>query len=360
MRTLGMVTMAACLPMCGLAQRVTMSGSSGSSSSGNGTSTINGYGPIVGGGRSPARGPTGVGSLQTNLRVDPPTGAPPQGLTCDYHGRSIVGKSYFTRIVMDSVKHEYFGYEVLLEEQQAGTYLATFGKPGVSPMEAAATAGAGLSPWSVRTLALPEPKVVRDGDIISIELMRDATTGDKLIDDITIQPFSQRPTTGPLARPGLQGLPGLTGSRAPLGNRAVPTVEGTPRDFSTADAEMRLSQLRATLNGTPQSTTGRVSNVTGSLVWFYLPGRGRYILSLVPRPELDFQRAGEVRGGAITLTLGGDAITLESPLEIATGNAPYNLYVLRDPQWEPTTQAQKGQLAFGSVAAEELAILKRH
>jgi hypothetical protein len=180
-----------------------------------------------------------------------------------------------------------------------------------------------------------------------------------LIDDITIQPFSQRPAIGPSARLGLQGLPGLIG-QAPLRNRAVPTVDGTPRNFSAADAEMRLTQPQATLNGTPLSTAARVSSVTGSLVWFYLPGRGRYILSLVPRPELDFQRAGEVRGGAISVTLGGDIITLESPAEIAAGHAPYNLYVLRDPDWEPTTPAQKGHFAVGSVAPEELVILKRH
>ena len=360
MRAIAVAAMVACLPICALAQGVNIGGGGGGSSYSNGIGTIHGHGTIVGAGRGASGTPPSIGSLQTNLRVDPPTGAPPQGLTCDYHGRSIVGKSYFTRVVMDSVNHEYFGYEVLLEEQKPGTYLATFGKPGVSPMEAAVTAGAGLSPWSVRTLALPEPRVVRDGDIISIELMTNAATGDKLIDDITIQSFSQRPTIGPPVLPGLQGLPGLSGARAPLGSRAIPTVEGTARDFSAADAEMRLNQPQATLNGTRQSTTGRGSNVMGSLVWFYLPGRGRYILSLVPRPELDFQRAGEVRGGAITLTLGGDAITLESPLEIATGNAPYNLYVLRDPEWEPTTPAQKGQLAVGSVAPEELLILKRH
>jgi hypothetical protein len=95
------------------------------------------------------------------------------------------------------------------------------------------------------------------------------------------------------------------------------------------------------------------------LVWFYIPGRGRYILSLVPRPELEFHKAGEVRGGRITLTLNGDAITLECFSEIATGHAPYNLYVLRDSKWEPTAQAQKGQLAIGSVDAEELVMLKR-
>jgi hypothetical protein len=353
MRAIHVVTMAACLPICGLAQGVSISGGTGSGYS-NGISTIHGNGTIVGASRAPVRGPIGLGSLQTNLRVDPPTGAPPQGLTCDYHGRGIVGTTYFTRTVMDNVNHEYFGYEILLEEQQPGTYLATFGKQVVSPMEASAT---GLSQWSVRTLALPEPKVVRNGDIISIELMTDGATGDKLIDDITIQPFSQRPTMPSLARARVQGLPGAP---APLANRAVPTVEGTARDFSAADAEMRLTQPRATVNGIAQSTAGRVATVTGSLVWFYLPRRGRYILSLVPRPELDFQKGGEVRGGAIALALGADAITLECPVEIATGNAPYNVYVLRDPEWEPAAPAQKEQFAVGSVAAEELMILKRH
>ena len=363
MRAIGAVTMAACLPICGLAQGLSIVGGGGSSYSGSGIGTIHGNGTLAGAGRGPARAPTSVGSLQTNLRVDPPTGTPPQGLNFDYHGRSIAGKTYFTRTVMDSVNHEYFGYEVLLEEQQHGTYLATFGKPAVSPMEAAATAGASPSQWSVRALSLPQPKVVRDGDIISIELMTNAATGDKLIDDITVQPFSQRPTIGSPTPPGFQGLPGLpglTGAQAPRGNRVIPSVEGTARDFSAGDGEMRLTQLQVTLNGTPQSTAARVSSVTGSLVWFYLPERGRYILSLVPRPELDFRKAGEVRGGAVGFTLGGDMIRLESPAEIATGHAPYNLYVLRDPEWEPTAAEQKGHFAVGSVAPEELVILKRH
>jgi len=254
---------------------------------------------------------------------------------------------------MDSGNHEYFGYEVLLVEQQYGTYLATFGKLPTTSMEASATV-AGSEQWSIRPLVLPEPRIVHDGDVIGIELMTDTTTGDKLIEDITIQPFSQRATIGSPIPPLGRGGPGQPGERA------VPTVEGSPRDFSAADGEMRLSLPRVTLNGTAQPAAGRATpNVTGKLVWFYIPGRGRYILSLVPRPELEFQKAGEVRGGRITLTLNGDAITLECFSEIATGHAPYNLYVLCDSKWEPTAQGQKGQLAIGSVDAEELAMLKR-
>jgi hypothetical protein len=186
MRAIAVAAMVACLPICALAQGVNIGGGGGGSSYSNGIGTIHGNGTIVGAGRGASGNPPSIGSLQTNLRLDPPTGAPPQGLTFDFHGRSIVGKTYFTRTLMDSVTHEYFGYEVLLEERQPGTYLATFGKTAVSPMEAAATGAAGLSLWSMRILALPEPKVVRDGDIISIELMTNAATGDKLVDDITI------------------------------------------------------------------------------------------------------------------------------------------------------------------------------
>jgi hypothetical protein len=352
MRPIG-VAMAFCLSACALAQGVFVAGSGGSSS-GNGVSSINGSGPIIGGGgRGPARGPVSVGSLQMTLRVNPPSGSAPRGLTSTYHGRSSSGKSYFTRSVMDSVNHEYFGYEVLLVEQQSGTYLATFGKLPTSSMEASATA-AGSEQWSIRALVLPEPGIVHDGDVISIELMTDATSGDKLIEDVTIQPFSQRATVGSPIGLLARGGPGQPGERS------VPTVEGLPREFSAADAEMRLTQPRVTLNGTVQSVARQATpSVTGNLVWLYLPGRGRYILSLVPRPELEFHKAGEVRGGRITLTLNSDTITLECFNEIATGHAPYNLYVLRDSKWEPTAQGQKGQLTIGSVDAEELAMLKR-
>ena len=147
-------------------------------------------------------------------------------------------------------------------------------------------------------------------------------------------------------------------SERPIANFPVPTVAGTARDFSAADAELQLLRPRVTLNGTIQSTSGAAPIVRGSLVWFYLPKRGRYVLSLASRPDLDFKLAGEIRGGAATLTRGNDSIKLECLAPIATGDAPYNLYVLYDPEWEPTAQAQKGQFATGSVAPGELAALK--
>jgi hypothetical protein len=347
-----------CLPAFGLAQGIGVpcaSGMSGTYGRGNGFSEIHGQGCI------PGRA-VEIGGLQVNLRTDPPSAALSRSLSSSYRGRGSPGESYFGRTVIDGVNHVYLGYEMILEEQQPGTYLATFGKISLTPMEAAVSADSKLKAWSIQALpAMPEPKLVHDGDTISLELMTDAATGAKLIEDIEIHPFSppQFPTLQ-LQTLGQVGalLPNvLTYSPA---NRPVPTVDGTARDFTTADAELQLMQPRVTLNGIPQSTVGRLSpNVHGPLVWFYLPNHGRYVLSLAPRPDLEFTKAGEARGGAITFTLGADSIRLECPNPVASGNAPYNLYVLHDPDWEPTAQAQKGQFATGSVDPGELAELKR-
>jgi hypothetical protein len=202
--------------------------------------------------------------------------------------------------------------------------------------------------WTFQPLpSIPEPRMVHDGETISVDLFVDPATGEKLIDDIRIDP----PRTAIRPSPAVPAAPV---------NRPIPTVSGDARDFSAADAELQISQPRVTLNGAPQNTATRgAANVRGSLVWFYLPEHGRYILSLAPRPDLDFQKAGEVRGGAIPFTVGDDSIKLECATPIATGNAPYYLYVLHDPEWEPTAQAQKGQFAVGSVAPGELAALTR-
>lgn len=350
MRTICIV-IASCLPVCGLAQVVAFSSSGGGGS--NGTYSINGSGAFVPGTAAGGRA-IGIGSLQPELRLDPPYSVV-RGLTFSYRGHSIVTTSYFTRTITDSVSQELYGYEVVLEAQGPGAYLATFGKVPFSAMEAASS---NWRNWKVRVLALPEPRIVHDGDVISIELMTDPATGQKLFEDVKIGPYV-RPLPPGLAANGLMATSGLPLPGGGRGASTVPAVEGTARDFTAADAEMQIRQPRVTLNGLAQSTAGRGPAVTnGSLIWFYLPGRGRYILSLAPRRELDFQKAGEVRGGSIKFTLGEDTITLECPLEIASGHAPYVLYALRDPFWEPTAQAQKGQFAIGSVDAGELVKLK--
>jgi hypothetical protein len=352
-----------CLAVSAQAQGLFFTSGGGTSSSSDGTTTtINGSGSIMStrAGSGPMR-EIGIGSLQMSLRAGASYAAPP-GLTSSYSGRSSPGSSYFTRSIVDSLNQEFFGYEVLLEQQQPGTYLATFRRLTGPPLEMG-TVSPNWRDWKVRELTLPEPRVVHDGDVIGIELTGPAAP-QKLYEDIKIAPYVPPAPPVLAARSGVVAgriLPGgaLAGQLG-RGAAAVPTVEGTARDFTAADAEMQIRQPRIFFNGEAQPTAGRgPATTTGSLIWFYLPGQGRYILSLAPLPELDFQKAGEVRGGSLKFTLGPDTITLECLNEIASGHAPYILYVLRDPLWEPTARAQKGQFAIGSVDAGELAELKR-
>lgn len=318
--------------------------SSSSSGGGNGNYSINGNGRISGGPAGLQQRPQSVGSLEASLRVDLGTSGPPGFISFTYSGRNTANMTYFTRSFTDTVNRELFGYEVLLEQQQPGTYLATFSKVTMTP-KTAAEVGANWRDWSVRDVQLPAPKLVHDGDQILVPLVADPGSGFTLADNLTVRASAPPARLGPPATM-------FNGQPAP-GRGATPTVAGPAREFSAGDAEMQIRQPRITLNGGAQPLA-LAPNVGGSLIWLYLPGHGRYVLSLTPRPELKFKQAGEVRGGSVKFTLAKDTITIDSPQTIAPGHAAYLLYVLYDPLWEPTSSRQKGQSAMGSVDAEEL------
>jgi hypothetical protein len=138
---------------------------------------------------------------------------------------------------------------------------------------------------------------------------------------------------------------------------SIPTVSGTAHDFSAADAEVHLQTIRVTVNGAAAEQPVRGA-AAGSLVWIYLPGHGRYVLSLAPRPDLGFVKAGEFRGGEATFTVGADKVVIQSTIPIAPGDAPYVLYVMHDAEWAPTSQSQTENMLIGSVSPRELALLK--
>jgi hypothetical protein len=291
------------------------------------------------------------------LKVEPPGPALLQRYSSGYglsagarYGGGIVGH----RSLRDDSAHIFLGYDLLIEPQpQPDTFRVTFRELTTNPLNVArGPGGQPFNPAEWKTLPLPvypAPQVVHPGDTISVDLWVNPDTGQKLVDYISFQQ--------PQSHPTLLIGPGPISRSAP----AVPTVSGTARDFSAEDAEMRLVQPRIAMNGTPQDTTPSrgAANAAGTLVWFHLPNHGRYILSLAPRADLGFVKAGEVRGGAITFTLGGDTFTLESNTAITTGYAPYILYVLHDPDWEPTAQAQRGHFQTGSVSPGEIALLRR-
>ena len=70
-------------------------------------------------------------------------------------------------------------------------------------------------------------------------------------------------------------------------------------------------------------------------MWLALPWRGRFILSLIPRPGFDLTASGAIRNHVITFTSGGDEYEIRTSAPIAGLGKAWNLYVLHQPLWEP-------------------------
>lgn len=310
------------------------------------------------------------------LRADPPL--PRTQVVAGYlqAGRNsnqsaVIGHRYF----YDEAAHTFYGYDIVIQLEPYGTrYDVLYYDLSIGPLDFPDVPADALDPTIWKKLALPALPVahsIRVNEALENVVSVDPATGQRLIDSMYIMPGSQANSARVgfvSAQQPIQFTPNL---RAPVriafrgpgvaspDDFAVPTVSGTAREFTIDDAELSIRQARVTVNDVRQPLASPLGLVSGSLVWFYVPQHGRYVLSLLPRPELGFVQAGEVRGGAVSFIIGGDRVQLESPASIVPGDGPYLLYVLHDPSWAPTAQAQSGRLLIGSVSAAELAALSR-
>ena len=220
------------------------------------------------------------------------------------------GPIFFSRVFLDPVTHSYFGYELFVEQPQPGTYRATFGKLGVSQLDLAGEGKITTLDWVLLALPeIPQPRLIHAGDTLSIDVFIDNSTGEKLVDEISVIPRVTKTIFIPSP---------IMALRAPV------TVIGPARDFSPGDAELQLDLRAITLNGFRERSNWHP--VRGTLVWVYIPDHGRFILSLSPRPGLDFKPTGEIRGAAVTFTVGDDTVSLECVSPIAGTDSAYNLY----------------------------------
>jgi hypothetical protein len=268
-------------------------------------------------------------------RLEPPT--PPLANDLGYASGTNPKNNNIYRVMIDRARRVYFGYEVRVESlPQGGTYRVAFQQLDLTPETFKQMHIDDPASWKRLELGVPvgrplfpfreAPDSVAVGDVIAVDLMTNQQTNQKIVDYVVIQ--------GPSQLWSFDRLPG---------QREFAYTPGTPRDFSVEDASLRLADPRVniTYHAMPDGrlvefTFAGDGEVSGPAVWFSLPNRARFILSLVPHPELGFRKAGEVRGTSLTFKLGTDILTLNSAKTIAPGDAPFNLYVLQEPIWQPS------------------------
>lgn len=172
--------------------------------------------------------------------------------------------------------------------------------------------GAGDSPQSEIIPTFPkttEPQTLDDGDAFSLDLLVNQNTGVKIVDVVKV-----------------------TFDRATLKELSPRNM---PRDFTLDAVELAMKNYRLLINGNVVGTSKSTNGYAGTLLWFYVQDRGRFIVSLVPRAGYEFQKVGIIEDNRIEFTVSDNRYEWLSSSPILPGGGTWNLWVLPDPNYAP-------------------------
>jgi hypothetical protein len=227
------------------------------------------------------------------------------------------GKIVLRRFVHDGLRQIYVGYATTVEALPDGTYRVSFG-PSTDLPSADVRGKAG---WKLLSPAkYPVPQIVRDEDSVRLELYADHPTR-KLVDYI----------------------------HAGREDRMVMRTEA-PRDYYAEDAELAMTQPRFRVNGVGSDAVAVLpETIRGPVLWIYVPGHGRYVLSLHAHPEVGFEDAGEAAGNSLTFNVDGNVVRIDTAERVAAGSGIYSVYALPDPRWEPADPQDRSRIMIGAA-----------
>lgn len=153
------------------------------------------------------------------------------------------------------------------------------------------------------------PQTLDDGDAVSLELLVNNESGVKIVDVVSVT--FDRST--------------LRGSH----------LESAPKDFTLDAVELGVKNYSLLINGTLVNKSKSTIGFTGTLLWFYIPDRGRFIFSLVPREGYEFAKIAVVDDNRIEFTVNNERYEWLSSESIIPNGGTWNLWVLHDRYYTP-------------------------
>ena len=199
----------------------------------------------------------------------------------------------------------YFGYDLRFEPTAGGRVRMLLAPLSMTPAKIGEIMKKG--PWTALPVpAMPGPQVVEIGDEVVFDLFVNGQTGQRIVEHIWIE--SATPA-----------LPQQVAASAP--------------ELKPSDVWMTLGKLKVALNN-QVAEVGSGGKVSGNQVWFALPDRGRYFLSLVPRDG--FTRAGSVTPRTLAFRIGGDSLGVATAERIIPADGTFALFVRHDPNYRGT------------------------
>jgi len=175
------------------------------------------------------------------------------------------------------------------------------------------------------------PQTLDDGDAVSLDLLVNNESGVRIVDVVSV-----------------------TFDRATLREGYL---ESAPKDFTLDAVALSMKNYSLTINGNLVGKSKSSIGCEGALLWFYVPERGRFIFSLVPREGYNFAKVAVLDGNRIEFTVDGERYEWLSSASILPSGGTWNLWVLRDTDYVPMFGAtlipprstQKGPNVFEKI-----------
>ena len=153
------------------------------------------------------------------------------------------------------------------------------------------------------------PQTLDDGDAVSLDLLVNNESGVRIVDVVSV-----------------------TFDRASLRESSL---ESAPKDFTLDAVALAVKNYSLTINGNLVGQSKSRIGASGALLWLYVPERGRFIFSLVPRDGYDFAKVAVLDGNRIEFTLNGERYEWLSSESILPNGGTWNLWVLHDTDYTP-------------------------
>lgn len=215
------------------------------------------------------------------------------------------------RVLRDNDGKVVFGYDLWISSDAATKQFKIAVRPLNSEIETNLRAQDTTSAAeTISTFPKPSaPQTLEDGAEFSLDLLINQSAGVKIIDVVKV-----------------------TFDRSRLG---VDRPAAHPRDFTLDVVALEMKDYSLMVNDKLTAMGKSKIGCSGALLWVYIPNRGRFIFSLVPREGYSFQKSGTVAGNKIEFTIDGDHYEWLSSSAILREEGSWNLWVLHDKQYSP-------------------------
>lgn len=216
------------------------------------------------------------------------------------------------RLLIDETNAVIFGYELTVEQTASNKFRLNFAPlPTNFALPLFAGQKASLAGNRRKTILLTLPgmisdQAVDDADELTVNLLFHPQLKIRIADVIRVSAIRQK---------------------------LEPPVE-VPRELTLDDLKLGFKNLKLNLDDEPFAKL-KGSRAAGSLVWFYLPNKGFFLLSLVPRTGYDFRRIGVIDNNKITFRSDGVKYEMISEQPILPFAGAWGLWVLHDPKYRP-------------------------